>query len=392
MARSSAHLETRLVHAAGTASAFSGAKVTPIVRSTVFEARDGEAYGEIRYGRLSTLAGHVEVAGVLASIEGGQAGLVTASGMAAITTTLLAVLSGGGHVLTQRPLYGATQHFVEDELAKLGGSSTAIDVRSPQTWAAQLTPRTRAVYVEAISNPLLEVADHREIVAFAKQHGLVSIIDNTFATPVNFRPLELGFDVVVHSATKYLNGHSDLCAGAIVCSAEQMGPIRHWLTLLGGAADPEACFLLRRGLRTLSLRVERQNENALRLAQYLEQHPAVTQVRYPGLERHADHAVASALFSGFGGMIACELEGGADAALRFARALELVTFSASLGGTETLVTIPARSSHAGLSREARHDCGIADGLVRISVGIEHIEDLLADVEQALESAARASTR
>jgi cystathionine gamma-synthase/cystathionine gamma-lyase/cystathionine beta-lyase len=224
-------------------------------------------------------------------------------------------------------------------------------------------------------------------VAFAKQHRLVSIIDNTFAT-VNFRPLELGFDVVVHSATKYLNGHSDLCAGAIVCSAEQMGPIRHWLNVLGGAADPETCFLLRRGLRTLSLRVERQNTNALSLARFLAQHPAVTQVRYPGLERHADHEVASALFSGFGGMIACELTGGAEAAMRFARALRVATFSASLGGTETLVTIPAQTSHAGLSREARRQSGIGDGLVRVSAGIEHIEDLLADLEQALDSLAR----
>jgi cystathionine beta-lyase/cystathionine gamma-synthase len=392
MARPPAHLETRLVHAAGMASAFAGAKVTPIVRSTVFEARENESYGEIRYGRLSTLAGHVEVAGVLASIENGEAGLVTASGMAAISTTLLAVLSGGGHVLAQRPLYGATQHFVEDELVKLGGSSTPIDVRRPDGWSAQLTPQTRAIYVEAISNPLLDVADHRQVVAFARQHGLLSIIDNTFATPVNFRPLELGFDVVVHSATKYLNGHSDLCAGAIICSAEQMEPIRHWLNVLGGAADPETCFLLRRGLRTLTLRVERQNANAAQLASFLERHPAVTHVRYPGLERHADHGIASALFTGFGGMIACELAGGAEAAMRFARALRVATFSASLGGTETLVTIPAQTSHAGLSREARRESGIAEGLVRISMGIEHIDDLLADFEQALEGAVRVSPR
>ncbi len=381
-----AHLETRLVHTGARPEAFGGAKVTPIVRSTVFTSREDETYTELRYPRLSTLAGQADVAEVIASIENGQAALVTSSGMSAITTTLLATLSGGGHLLVQRPLYGATQHFAARELEQLGGSSTSIDARAAETWAKALNPRTRAIYVESIGNPLLDVVDHRRVVAFAREHGLISIIDNTFATPVNFRPLELGFDVVVHSATKYLNGHSDLCAGVIVASAERIGIIKHWLDVLGGAADPETCFLLRRGLRTLSLRVERQNDNALALAHFLLRQPRVKRVLYPGLDNHPDHAVARALFSGFGGMIACELEGEAEAAQRFARALRVATFSASLGGAETLVTIPARSSHAGLSPEERRTSGIGDALVRISVGIEHIEDLNEDFAQALAAA------
>jgi cystathionine beta-lyase/cystathionine gamma-synthase len=388
MVKRSTHLETRLVHAGETSSAFNGAKITPIVRSTVFTSRDNESYGELRYGRLSTLPGQLEVANAIASIEGGQGALVLASGMAAITTALLASLAGGGHLLAQRPLYGAAQHFVTQELAQLGSSSSAIDVRRRDTWAAALRPQTHAVYVEAIGNPLMDVADHRQIVAFAREHGLVSIIDNTFATPVNFRPLELGFDVVVHSATKYLNGHSDVCAGVVVSSSERIAKIKEWLDVLGGAADPEACFLLRRGLRTLSLRVERQNENALRLAEFLERHPAVESVRYPGLPSHTDHAVARELFSGFGGMLACELAGGAEAALRFARALQIATHSASLGGPETLVTIPARTSHAGLPPDERRASGISDGLVRISTGIEHIDDLRQDFDQALLASSR----
>lgn len=383
MVSSDLHFGTRVVHAGGRPDEFFGAKVTPIVRSTVYAPRDNEAYGDIRYPRLSTLPGYVEVAEALASIEGGEAALVTSSGMAAITTTLLSVLSGGGHLLAQRPLYGATQHFIGDELVKLGSRSTHFDVRDPDSWPELVGPESRAIYVEAISNPLLDVADHRKIAAFAKERGLVSIIDNTFATPVNFRPLELGFDVVVHSATKYLNGHSDVCAGAIISSRDRIGSIKAWLDIMGGTADPEACYLLRRGLRTLSLRVERQNQSALSLAKFLEHQPAVVRVRYPGLPSHADHSVALQLFSGFGGMIACELEGGESAAQRFVRSLKVATHSASLGGVETLVTIPAKTSHAGLSRKARTESGIADGLVRISTGIEHIEDLRRDFEQAL---------
>lgn len=383
MTKKSLHIETNVVHGTARAGHFEGAQITPIVRSTVFEAGDQIDPQNIRYGRLSTLANQLEAAEVLARVEGAEAGLVTSSGMAAITTTLIALLRSGGHLLAQRPLYGATQQFVAARLGELGMSHSFIDVRRPETWQAALTPTTRAIYVEAISNPLLVVADHARVVEFARANGLISLIDNTFASPVNFRPIELGFDLVLHSATKYLNGHSDVVMGAVLGSAERIRSIKGWLDILGGTADPEACYLLRRGLRTLPLRVGRQNENALALARALSAHPAVARVIYPGLASHPDHAVAARLFDGFGGMLGCELVGGAAAASRFARRVKVAVHSASLGGPETLVTIPATTSHAGLGAQARAEAGISDGLVRISVGLEHIDDLLEDFTAAL---------
>ena len=377
------HIETQVIQGTHDATRFEGAQITPIVRSTVFEAGEQVDHHNIRYGRLSTLANQLEAAQVLARVEGAEAGLVTSSGMAAITTTLIAVLRSGGHVLGQRPLYGATQQFVSERLGELGIGHAFIDVHEPETWQAALTPNTRAIYVEAISNPLLVVADHARIVEFARAHGLVSIIDNTFASPVNFRPIELGFDLVLHSATKYLNGHSDVIMGAVLGSADRIRSIKPWLDTLGGTADPEACYLLRRGLKTLPLRVERQNANALALARHLEAHEKVAKVIYPGLSSHPDHAVAARLFGGFGGMLACELTGGAEAAARFVRRVKVAVHSASLGGPETLLTIPATTSHAGLGAEARARAGISDGLVRISTGFEHIDDLIRDFDAAL---------
>lgn len=390
MTKERLHLETNVIHGTRTSGRFEGAQITPIVRSTVFEAGDRVNHHEIRYGRLSTLANQVEAAEVLARVEGAEAGLVTSSGMAAITTTLIALLSSGGHVLAQRPLYGATQQFVSERLGELGIGHGFIDVRKPETWQAALTADTRAIYVEAISNPLMVVADHSRIVEFARAHGLVSLIDNTFASPVNFRPIELGFDLVLHSATKYLNGHSDVIMGAVVGSTERIASIKRWLDILGGTADPEACYLLRRGLKTLALRVARQNDNALELARHLASHPQVARVIYPGLSDHPDHAVAARLFGGFGGMLACELVGGASAAARFVRRVEVAVHSASLGGPETLLTIPATTSHAGLGAKARAEAGISDGLVRISAGFEHIDDLVRDFDAALAPDADAS--
>jgi len=383
MSTRSTHIETEVIRGTHDAARFEGAQVTPIVRSTVFEAGEQVDYHNIRYGRLSTLANQLEAAQVLARVEGAEAGLVTGSGMAAITTTLIAVLRSGGHVLAQRPLYGATQQFVSERLGELGIGHGFIDVRKPETWQAALTPETRAIYVEAISNPLLVVADHARIVEFARAHRLVSIIDNTFASPVNFRPIELGFDLVLHSATKYLNGHSDVIMGAVLGSQDRIRSIKLWLDTLGGTADPEACYLLRRGLKTLALRVERQNANALALARHLEAHEKVAKVIYPGLPSHPDHAVAGRLFGGFGGMLACELTGGAEAAASFVRRVKVAVHSASLGGPETLLTIPATTSHAGLGAEARARAGISEGLVRISTGFEHIDDLIKDFDAAL---------
>jgi cystathionine beta-lyase/cystathionine gamma-synthase len=234
-----------------------------------------------------------------------------------------------------------------------------------------------------MTNPLLEVADLRGVVEFAREHGLVSIIDNTFATPVNFRPIGLGFDLSLHSATKYLNGHSDIVGGVVAGRSEMIGRITHRLNHLGGSMDPHAAFLLGRGLKTLALRVLHQNQSALRIAEFLESHPSVARVNYAGLESHPRHARARDLFEGFGGVLSFELEGSTERAEEFLRRITLAAIAPSLGGVETLLTRPATTSHAGLSREERMRLGISDTLIRMSVGIEATEDILEDLGQAL---------
>jgi cystathionine beta-lyase/cystathionine gamma-synthase len=319
----------------------------------------------------------------LADLEGSETALVTASGMAAISTTLLTVLSAGDHLLAQNCLYGGTHDFVTREFAGLGLSMDFIDADRPDGWRALLKPNTRAVYVEAMTNPLLEVADLRAVAEFARAHGLISIIDNTFASPVNFRPIEAGFDLVLHSATKYLNGHSDIVAGAVAGSSALIERIRHKANHLGGSLDPHAAFLLNRGLKTLALRVRYQNESALRLAQFLEAHAAVDRVHYAGLESHPRHVRARSLFAGFGGVLSFELKGSAERADEFARRVRIPAVAPSLGGVHTLLTRPATTSHSGLSREDRERLGISERLLRLSVGIEATEDLLEDFAQAL---------
>ncbi len=258
-----------------------------------------------------------------------------------------------------------------------------VDSARPETWAAKIRPETKAFYVETISNPLIRVPDLEAVVAFARTHKLLSIIDNTFASPVNFRPAEHGFDLSVHSGTKYLNGHSDIVGGAVIGPAALVEKILHKLDHLGGSMDPHACFLLHRGLKTLALRVRYQNASAQALARFLAGHKAVGQVNYPGLESHSGHAVAAKLFDGFGGMMSFEFKGGVEAAERFMKKARLPLIAPSLGGVETLMTRPATTSHLGLDPEERRALGISDELIRLSVGVEATEDLLDDFAQAL---------
>lgn len=377
------HLDTRAVHAGVERDSAQGAAVTPIARSTVYEQSTAATYHDMLYPRLSTLPNQVQLAHALADLEGGEAALVTASGMAAISTTLLSVLAGDGHLIAHRALYGGTHSLLTQEFAELGLSVSFIDATDPTGWQQALRSNTRAIYVEALTNPLLELAAHDEVVAFAKANRLLSIIDSTFATPVVFRPLQHGFDIVVHSATKYLNGHSDVAAGCIVGAAAQISKIKTRLDHLGACLDPQAAYLLHRGLKTLGLRVRRQNESAGIIARYLVKHPAVAKVRYPGLPEDPSHARAVALFEGFGAMLAVDLKGGEQAAADLVHGVRTFINSASLGGVESLVTRPATTSHSGMSAAERAAAGISDGLVRISVGIEHPDDLIADLEQAL---------
>jgi cystathionine gamma-synthase/cystathionine gamma-lyase/cystathionine beta-lyase len=375
-------MATRVVHA-GEHPRIGGAIVTPVFQTAMYEAASDASYHDIRYIRLNNTPNHAVLHAKLADLEGGEAALVAASGMAAIAATLSTLLGGGGHLLAQRCLYGGTFDFLTQDAADFGFSHTFIDAQRPDTWAAALRPSTRAIYVEALTNPTLEVADLAAVVAFARAHGLVAVIDSTFASPVNFRPLSLGFDLVVHSCTKYLNGHSDLVAGALAGRGELVERVRVRLNHLGGALDPHACFLLQRGMKTLAVRVAHQNATAMAVAEALAAMPGVTRVLYPGLPAHPQHARARELFDGFGGMLAFEVAGGAAAADRLLDRLQVIVHAVSLGGVETLATRPARTAHAGMTAAERAAAGIGDGLIRLSVGLEATRDLVDDLRQAL---------
>jgi len=376
-------LETKVIHAGEPEPRILGAVAMPIFQSAMFEYAGETDYHDLKYIRLSNTPNATVLHAKLAALENAEAALVTASGMAAISTTLLSFLSNGDHVLAQDCLYGGTHDFLTRDFPSFGISYDFIDASDPKSWEAQLRPQTKAIYVETITNPLMQVADLEAIARFARSHGLVSMIDNTFATPVNFRPLEHGFDLSLHSCTKYMNGHSDIVAGAVMGSREHVGKIKHKLDHLGGSLDPHAAFLLHRGVKTLFVRVRYQNESALEIARFLEGRSEIARVNYPGLESNSSHEGAKRLFEGFGGMLSYELTGGANAAKRFIASTELPIKAPSLGGVETLLTQPALTSHAGMSRDDRTRLGITDGLVRMSVGLEATEELIEDLGQAL---------
>jgi cystathionine beta-lyase/cystathionine gamma-synthase len=379
------HIETKLIHAGE--PRLNGAVVMPIFQTAMFETKsDADAgYHDIRYIRLNNVPNHTVLSAKLAALENAEAALVTASGMAAITTSLLTVLKNGDHLLIQDCTYGGTHSFVTHEFARYGISYDIIDGADPDSWKAKLRSTTRAIYVEAIANPVMSVSDLAAAVDFAKEHGLVSMIDNTFASPMNFRPAEWGFDLSLHSCTKYMNGHNDIVAGAVIGRADLVEQVRLNLNHLGGSLDPHACYLLHRGVKTLALRVRHQNVSALAIARFLDEHPAVASVNYPGLIGNEHHARAAEFFDGFGGMLSFHLEGGARAADRLLERVELPVVAPSLGGVDSLMTIPARTSHRLLTPEERARIGIGDGLVRMSVGIEATDDLVDDLKRALES-------
>lgn len=378
-------MATKLIHAGEMRPRVLGAVTMPLFHSANYEYTGEDSYDDIRYLRLNNTPNHLVLHRKLAALENAEAALVTASGMAAISTALFTVLSQGDHLLVQNTLYGGTHSLVTEDFRHFGIAYDFIDGNQPESWVTKLRHNTRAIYVEAMTNPLLQVADLKAVTTFARKHHLVSMIDNTFASPVNFRPAEWGFDLSLHSCTKYLNGHSDIVAGAVIGQADWVEKITHRLNHFGGSLDPQACYLLHRGLKTLALRVAYQNQSALQIARFLEQHPAVARVNYPGLESHPYHSLARELFDGFSGMLSFELKGGKAAAERFMEQVRIPVIAPSLGGVETLLTRPALTSHAGLSPEDRQSRGISDGLIRMSVGIEATEELIADLEQALEA-------
>ena len=377
-------LETRAVHAGEPVPRIRGAISMPIFQSSTFESSRESDYHSIPYLRLNNSPNHEALHQKLADLELAESALVTASGMAAITTALLSVLKAGDHVLVQSALYGGTHTYITHDLPDIGINHDVVDLNNPSDWEKKIKPNTKAFYVESMTNPLLTVGDLQGVITFAQEHGLVTMIDNTLPSPVNFNPIAMGFDLVLHSCTKYMNGHSDIVSGAIIGKQEMVRAAKLKLDHLGGSLDPHACFLLNRGIKTLPLRVSRQNQNALALARFLEQHPQVSSVNYPGLPSHPDHIRARQLFSGFGGLLSFNHKGGAKGAHAMIDRLNLATEAVSLGGVETLVTMPGESSHAGLSVEERLQFGIGDGLVRLAVGIEGEQDLLNDFSDALD--------
>ena len=377
-------IETKLIHSGEPDPRIQGAISMPIFQTAMFEYAGEKGYHAIRYIRLNNTPNHLALHQKLAALENAEAALVTASGMAAISTTLLAVLSSGDHLLAQDCLYGGTHDFVTEDFASFGIGYDFIDGEDPASWKKKLRPNTRAVYVETITNPLLKVADLKAVVEFAREHGLISIIDNTFASPVNFRPAEWGFDLSLHSCTKYLNGHSDIVAGAVIGRSALIEKITHKLNHLGGSLDPHAAYLLHRGMKTLAVRMKFQSESAMRIAQFLEGHAAIEKVNYPGLPNHPAYQRAREFLNGFSAMLSFEVRGGVEAAERFMQKTELPIVAPSLGGVETLLTRPATTSHSGMSPQDRLKAGITDSLVRMSVGLEAADDLIEDLERALE--------
>lgn len=357
--------------------------VSPVVRSSTFHWAGPSDGAEVLYTRYGNNPVQVALAKKLAALEGAESALALASGMAAIAMTVLSATEAGDHVVSSRLVYGATHVLFAEELPKRGVSTTFVDPLDPSSWEAAVTRRTKVVYAELPTNPALRVFDLEPARRAADKAGAVLAADVTFATPVNFRAADHGVDAVLHSATKYLGGHSDLVAGVVAGSRDLIAGVARAMKLYGPSIDPDAAWLLDRGVRTLAARMERHNRSAQELAEWLEGAEGVRTVLYPGLASHPDHAAARRLLSGFGGMVSVALDGGGEAADRFCSALELATPAPSLGGVETLVSEPRHTSHAGLTSAEREAAGIPDGMVRISVGLEDVDDLKADFAQAL---------
>jgi cystathionine beta-lyase/cystathionine gamma-synthase len=321
----------------------------------------------------------------VAALEGTEAALVFASGMGAITTTILSLLRAGDHIVAQREVYGGVAKFFSEWLPKLGIETTFVDTTEYQQHERAMRPNTKLLYLESPTNPALRVVDMKRTSALAKQRGLISLIDSTFGTPINQHPAEYGIDLVMHSGTKYLSGHADLTCGVVCGRRELIDEIGETRKTLGNCMDPHAAWLLIRGLKTLTVRVARQNENALRVAEFLEQHAKVRRVHYPFLKSHPQYAMAREEMSGGSGIVTFEVEGTGDDARRVSEAMRLFTLATSLGGVESLVSIPVLTSHAMISAELREKMGVTEQMVRLSVGIESAEDLIEDLERALET-------
>jgi cystathionine beta-lyase len=325
---------------------------------------------------------------IIAKLEGGEWGLVFSSGMAAITTAILSFVQKGDHIIFSRDLYGGTLNLAENELPRRDVSYTYAD-NTLESFESALQENTKLIYIETPANPLLNIVPLKEVAAFAQKNGLVTVVDNTFASPINQQPIAHGIDIVVHSGTKYLGGHNDLPFGALTSKiSDHKDLIYKTAKLYGGSLSPSQCYMVERSLKTLALRIQRQNENAMKIATFLDSHSSVSRVYYPGLPSHPNHDVAGAQMSGFGGMLSFDLEVNGESLYIFLKSLSVIQPALSLGGVESLICVPAATSHKWLTESQRLSLGIKDNLLRLSVGIENAEDLIADLKQAIQIALR----
>ncbi|HTW30366.1 MAG TPA: aminotransferase class I/II-fold pyridoxal phosphate-dependent enzyme [Candidatus Sulfotelmatobacter sp.] len=379
--------ETAAVRGASDLEKKNGPVTAPIYQTSTFEVTDNDEQQRVtstdryytRWGNPTiTLAEET-----LAAIEGTEAALTFASGMGALTSAVLALLKTGDHIIAQRDVYGGVAKFLTQWLPEMGIETTFVDTTDYEQYERAIRPNTKMLYLESPTNPSLRVVDFRKTAALAKQHGLVSMIDSTFGSPINQHPAEYGIDLVMHSGTKYLSGHADLTCGVLCGRKALMEQLWETRTTLGNCMDPHAAWLLTRGLKTLAVRVARQNENALRVAEFLERHPKVRRVWYPWLKSHPEYEVARQQMSGGSGMVTFEVEGTGADACRVSEAMRLFTLATSLGGVESLVSIPVLTSHAMISAEQRAEMGVTEQMVRLSVGIENGAELVADLEAAL---------
>jgi cystathionine gamma-synthase len=387
MKRKTRRPETAAVHGGAELEKKNGPVGTPIYQTSTFEVTDNDEQQRVtttdryytRWGNPTITVAEQAVA----ALEGTEAALTFASGMGAITTTILGLLKTGDHIVAQRDVYGGVMKFFSQWLPRVGIETTFVDTNDYEQHARAIRANTRMLYLESPTNPTLRVVDVKKAAALARQHGLISMIDSTFATPINQRPAEYGIDLVMHSGTKYLGGHADLTCGVVCGRQELMDRLWETRTTLGNCMDPHAAWMLIRGMKTLAVRVARQNENALRVAECLEQHGKVRRVHYPLLKSHPDHAISCEQMRGGGGMVTFEVEGTGEDARRVSEAMSLFTLATSLGGVESLVSIPVLTSHAMISAEQRERMGVTEQMVRLSVGIESGDDLIEDLERAL---------
>jgi len=382
---------SKLVHAGGPEDAY-GSAVTPIYQTSTFRfesAQDGaDRFAGRTDGFIYTRIGNPTIRGLekcVAALEGGAGGIATSSGMAAVTTSYLALLGGGDHIVSTASVYGPSRTMVEKHLSRFGVMGSYVDTSDPAQVRAAIRPETKMIYVETPSNPLMQITDLRAMAALARDCGARLVVDSTFASPFLQKPLDLGADVVLHSVTKFINGHADVVGGVLVAREEAVyRRLREMMVLSGCNMDPHQAYLVHRGIKTLSLRIERAQASALEIARWLESREEVRWVRYPGLPSHPQHALAREQMSGSGGVISFELVGGFEAGRRLMDRVKLALLAVSLGGVESLIEHPASMTHAGVPRKEREATGITDGLVRYSVGIEDVRDLIEDLRQALE--------